>query len=112
MAIDSLGGCEKRMSEEKTITKIDTMNEGLLLIILAFLIGFVGLLFSVGFTLTSFVFSEVYLIEHGISVDRFYTFMGALGEVMRWGFAILVLMFTIRCLVKPVYLVVSKRKVV
>lgn len=96
----------------KTITKIDTMTEGLLLVILAFLIGFVGLFFSVGFTLISFVFSEMYLIEHGVSVDRFYTFMGTLGEVMRWGFGILVLVFTIRCLAKPAYLVVSRRKVV
>jgi len=100
----------KLIAHLKTIRKIDRINEGLLTLILAFLIGFIGLLLTIGFGLIPFVFSEAYFIEHGMCGDRFYGFMGTLEEFSSLGFSILLLMFTIRCFVKPLYLVLSKRR--
>ncbi len=100
---------EKAIAHLKTLRKIDGLNEGLLTIILVFLIGFIGMLFVVSYTLLC-VLSEVYLIERGLSGDAFYNFMGYFRMFFECAFIILVLAFVARCLVKPVYLALSKRK--
>ena len=107
------------MSEEKdavenlkAIRKIDMLNEGLLTVILAFLIGFVGLVIAFCFVLFSFVFTEVFFIEQGTTGDAFFAFMENMWMFTSICFHILLAVFAIRCLVKPFYLVLSKRKVV
>jgi hypothetical protein len=101
---------KKTIAHLKTLRKIDGLNEGLLTIILVFLIGlYIGMLFVVSYTLLC-VLSEVYLIERGLSGDAFYNFMGYFRMFFECAFIILVLAFVARCLVKPVYLALSKRK--
>ena len=96
----------------KAIRKIDMLNEGLLTILLAGLISFMGLLFVLVFTLLSVVFSEAYFIERDMSGDDFYSLMGSVGDFSSWCFSFLLLTLVVRIFVKPFYLILSKRKVV
>ena len=93
---------EKAIAHLKTLRKIDGLNEGLLTIILAFLIGFIGMLFVVGYTILC-ILIETHLIERGLSGDAFYNFMENFRMFFEYAFIILLLVFVIRCLVKPVY---------
>ena len=94
---------KKAIGPLKTLRKIDGLNEGLLTIILAFLIGFVGLLYVLGVGLLLFVAPEA-------TASAVSSFRGDFIFVTECCFNILVLAFVARCLVKPVYLALSKRK--
>ena len=77
--------------------RMEKINEVSLTTILAFLIGLVGFLCVIVYSILSFIFTEAFIVERGIDRDVLFGFMANTGRVIEIASLILLLVFVFRC---------------